>query len=276
MPNEPPTQSELNPSPSTTDQDKDTKHLPPVVQHGDHGMRVEFKGLRQPHEPAQSKDPSKASPTRKNLPPITKTPTQSPRQTIQITSITQSPRQATNTTARTQSPRQTSNVLTKATTPKQTRDSTEHPNTSQSSHLLLQKGVETAKTQRTGQSTDTNAPSTVANESIKPGYSPMHISIVTVAEGKRVGEPTRTRQRRRTSSGRLSHGWSPPQTVEPLTGSAVSRTSRLSNSPSPKRKSEKKEIDTEPKKDTGSSDRYTNPTNSMLIEVNVNDFLEDN
>ena len=278
MPNEPPTQSEPNSLTLATDQEEDTKHLPPVVQHGEHGMRVEFKGLRQPHEPYQSKDSSKVSPTRKNnLPPIAKTPTQSPRQTIQITSISQSPRQATNNTTKTQSPRgQTTNAHTKATTPKQTaKDITEHPNANQSLHSkdeLLQRSSETAKTERTGPS-DTNAPCT--NESNRAGYSPMHVSIVTVAEGKTVGEPTRTRQRKRTSSGRLSLGWSPPQTVEPLTGSAVSRAGRLSNSPCPKGESEKKGMDPEPTEGRVSSDKYMNPSNSMLIEVNVNDFLED-
>ena len=92
---------------------------------------------------------------------------------------------------------------------------------------------------------------------------PIRVSIVSVGEVVITEEQTRTRQHKRKNSARLSHGWSPPSTVEPITGSAMIGTSRQHSARS--REGSVREEDTP-----------INPSNSMLIKVNVNEYLDGN
>ncbi len=92
---------------------------------------------------------------------------------------------------------------------------------------------------------------------------PIRVSIVSVGEVVITEEQTRTRQHKRKNSARLSHGWSPPSTVEPITGSAMIGTSRQHSARSREG-------------GAGEEDTPINPSNSMLIKVNVNEYLDGN
>ncbi len=99
---------------------------------------------------------------------------------------------------------------------------------------------------------------------------PIRVSIVSVGEGVATGggEHPQWQQHKRKSSGRLSHGWSPPQTVQPITGSAVGTpqtvqpiTGSAVDSLSSRR---------------GRATTPTNPNNSMLLVISPSEFLNDN
>ncbi len=174
------------------------KPLPPVVKHGELGMKVEVRGLREEAEKTRSKDlTTKVSLRKKKLPPIPKTP--SP--TKQTEAIKSSPPLSPTSPSgsMTPSPRRSANI------------------------------------------------------------EPIRVSIVSVGERVTTGEHPRPRPNKRKSSGRLSRGWSPPQIVQPVTGSAVS-------SLSPQRIESRGE---------GGETTPINPNNSMLINISPSEFLND-
>ena len=105
-----------------------------------------------------------------------------------------------------------------------------------------------------------STPTTIITPRRPSTTEPIRVSIVSVGEAVLTEEQTRTRRQKRKSSARLSHGWSPPQTVEPITGSAMIGTSR-EHSPQSR------------EGDVGEEDA---PINSMLIKVNVNEYLDGN
>ena len=108
-----------------------------------------------------------------------------------------------------------------------------------------------------------STPTTIITPRRPSTTEPIRVSIVSVGEAVITEEQTRTRRQKRKSSARLSHGWSPPQTVEPITGSAMIGTSR-EHSPRSREGCVREE---------GAS---INPNNSMLIKVNVNEYLDGN
>lgn len=105
---------------------------------------------------------------------------------------------------------------------------------------------------------DKNSPSIVASSG---GVAPNNTSLLSVASlgGSRgVGRMATARNRHLSSEkGRLSQGWSPPQPIEPLKGSPIHRRVGGTNTAEVKDKS------------------ALSPTASMMIAVNVNEFLTD-
>ena len=89
--------------------------------------------------------------------------------------------------------------------------------------------------------------------------SPSHLAIVSLGSGEKKPAVERIATPRTGSyasgKGRLSQGWSPPQPIQPLRGSPIPRANIKEGA-----------------KDTS----RLSPTASMMIDVNVNEFLTDN
>lgn len=103
------------------------------------------------------------------------------------------------------------------------------------------------------------ATGTVSSMGVAPN-SPSHLTVVSLGPGNKKPAVERTSAPKTeyhgSRKGRLSQGWSPPQPIPPLKGSPIHKSVRI-----------KEEV-----KDTS----QLSPTTSMMIDVNVNEFLTDN
>ena len=110
-----------------------------------------------------------------------------------------------------------------------------------------------------------------SNNTANKNVSPSKVSVVSIGE-RPTGDDERPKSKKtkqRRSSGRLSLGWSPPQTIEPISGSPL-------NIPFRQQASMGKKGNKSQEKETGMTDREARPlSSSMRININVNDFLAD-
>ena len=144
-----------------------------------------------------------------------------------------------------------------------TLDSVTSPNSEKKGEEKLEKVAETQETSHKYYSDSNNT----ANKNV----SPSRVSVVSIGE-RPTGDDERPKSKKtkqRRSSGRLSLGWSPPQTIEPISGSPL-------NIPFRQQASMGKKGNKGQEKETGMTDREARPlSSSMRININVNDFLED-
>jgi len=185
-------------------QGKQSKSLPPVVQYGESGLKVEVKGLKK-------EENAKTDAHTPLLPPIQASTTNTP---------------------------------------------TEH-----SPEKLEQPSTKTKRL-------DTPTSTTLRQQDKSPErsetvFSPIKVTIVSVGEGKHDEGQSRNRLSKRKTSGKLSHGWSPPQAIQPVTGSAFNTTVKQT------------QLSSDQQETSTTTEQYSEPTRSMLIEVDVNEFLED-
>ena len=234
---------DITQSPST---DRDMQHmavdttgniqmLPPVVTHGELGMKVEVKGLKVMKDLASSN-------VNQNL--ISTAMTVSSREHIL----------------------ESSNSMIN---PQMRRKAEKSP------YFMSQSST------TTDERLNRTMPRTRSGESKSNPSSPKKVSIVSLGETQLVRPKIRLRRRRHSEgrqlgSGRLSRGWSPPQTIEPLVGSPLHTPRRPSQSATVRGGSRMSEV----KGDEGQANEFESVRSSMtspglMINVDVNEFLRD-
>ena len=113
-------------------------------------------------------------------------------------------------------------------------------------------------------------PPSPSTPEVTPGGTQIKVSIVSLGDTREVAGRVATSHRAKrhpSGKGRLSQGWSPPRPIEALKGNTLR---------APRRKEGVESVEEGRGKGEDELRRVVSPTPSMSIDVNINEFLEQN
>ena len=243
-----------------------TKTLPPVVSHGELGMKIEVKGLRSTNSPRNSPRGKNSprhhkghlesnSPGRKNSPK---------HQRDHLESVVSSHSSSGRLPPISDPPQ-----LEKGDDEKEVIDVKVTVSTSKPHPQDHDKDKDGEESLTSSANQSTFPPKTVSSGSqqmkLSTSSGSPKMNVVSIGEAREVGRTNIHRSKRHTSGkGRLSSGWSPPQPIQPLKGSPIH---------TPPKKTGGAGQENEGERDLR-AEVVASPTPSMTINVNVNEFLE--
>lgn len=242
---------------STHSSEKQSKILPPVVRNKELVMKIEVRGIHKQDE-------------REGDVPRTSTECQGAGVSNTHNSTKHSPRLATlpplSNGAPVASKKQSSNLE------QAQNNNLKTPNPVSLSNSKVKHEEKTEKTVEISLETN-HKHSSDSNNTANKNVSPNRVTVVSIGERPTLNErPKSKNPKQRRSSGRLSLGWSPPQPIEPISGNPLSIPVRQPASIGKKgNKGQEKETNQEM---TYLESRPV--SSSMRININVNEFLEDN